>query len=124
MRAATLRDGGLVLEDHADPQPGTGEALVRVRAAGLNGGDMAQVRGLYPAPPGWPTDIPGMEIAGEVAALGDGAERFAIGDRVMALVGGGGQAELIVVHERTLVPVPDELDWPAAGGIACQPAAR
>jgi NADPH:quinone reductase len=117
MRAVTIRDGELVLEEHPDPQPGTGEVLVRVRAAGLNGGDQMQVRGLYPPPPGWPKDIPGMELAGEVAALGERAERFAVGDRVMAIVGGGGQAELSVVHERALLPVPDELDWPSAGGF-------
>ena len=88
--------------DRGAPRPaaGAGEVLVRVRAAGLNGADMMQRRGLYPAPPGWPQDIPGMELAGEVAALGPGAERFAVGDRVMAIVGGGAQAELCVVHER------------------------
>ena len=90
---------------------------MRVRAAGLNGADMMQRRGLYPAPPGSPQDIPGMELAGEVAALGPGAERFALGDRVMAIVGGGAQAELAVVHERQLMPVPDVLEWPAAGGL-------
>jgi NADPH2:quinone reductase len=117
MRAVTIKDGELTLAEHPDPQPGNGEVLVRVRAAGLNGGDQMQVRGLYPPPPGWPKDIPGMEVAGEVAALGEAAERFAVGDRVMAIVGGGGQAELSVVHERTLMPVQDELDWPAAGGF-------
>src|SRR6266851_701056 len=86
MRAVTIREGELVIEEHPDPVPGKGEVLVRVRAAGLNGADMHQRRGLYPAPPGWPQDIPGMELAGEVAAVGDGAERFAVGDRVMATV--------------------------------------
>jgi len=90
---------------------------VRVRAAGLNGADMLQRKGGYPAPPGSPPDIPGLELAGEVAALGPGAERFADGDRVMAIVGGGGQAELCVVHERQLMPVPDGLEWPQAGGV-------
>jgi NADPH2:quinone reductase len=117
MRAVTIRDQELVIEEHPDPVPGRGEMLVRVRAAGLNGADMHQRRGLYPAPPGWPQDIPGMELAGEVAALGDGAERFSVGDRVMAIVGGGAQAELAVVHERLLMPVPETLDWPAAGGL-------
>jgi NADPH2:quinone reductase len=117
MRAATIRDKDIVIEEHPDPEPGKGEVLVRVRAAGLNGADMMQWRGLYPAPPGSPQDIPGMEFAGEVAALGPGAERFAVGDRVMAIVGGGAQAELCVVHERQLMPVPDRLDWPAAGGL-------
>jgi NADPH2:quinone reductase len=117
MRAATIRDGEVLVEEHADPTPGAGEVLVRVRAAGLNGGDMMQRRGLYPAPPGSPRDIPGMELAGVVDALGAGAERFTVGDRVMAIVGGGGQAELAVVHERQLMPVPARLDWPAAGGL-------
>src|SRR5918998_2246516 len=109
MRAVTLRDGDLTVEEHADPSPGAGEALVRVRAAGLNGADMMQRRGLYPAPPGAPQDIPGLELAGEVAALGPGATRFGEGDRVMAIVAGGGQADLAVVHERQLMPVPADL---------------
>jgi putative PIG3 family NAD(P)H quinone oxidoreductase len=124
MRAATIRtphggtgEGKIVIEEHPDPVALAGEVLVRVRAAGLNGADMMQRRGLYPAPPGSPQDIPGMELAGEVAALGAGAERFAVGQRVMAIVGGGGQAELATVHERQLMPVPDRLDWPAAGGL-------
>jgi NADPH2:quinone reductase len=117
MRAATIREKEIVIEEHPDPVALAGEVLVRVRAAGLNGADMMQRRGLYPAPPGSPQDIPGMELAGEVAALGAGAERFALGERVMAIVGGGGQAELATVHERQLMPVPDALDWPAAGGL-------
>jgi NADPH2:quinone reductase len=117
MRAATIRDGQVLVEEHPDPDPGVGEVLVRVRAAGLNGADMMQRRGLYPAPPGSPQEIPGLELAGEVQALGSGAGRFALGDRVMAIVGGGGQAELAVVHERQLMPVSAALDWPAAGGV-------
>ena len=117
MRAATVRDGEILLEEHPDPVPGAGEVLVRVRGAGLNGADILQRKGGYPAPPGSPADIPGLELAGEVAALGAGASRFAEGDRVMAIVGGGGQAELAVVHERQLMPVPDGLDWPQAGGL-------
>jgi putative PIG3 family NAD(P)H quinone oxidoreductase len=117
MRAATIRDGEIVVEQHPDPQPGKDEVLIRVRAAGLNGADMMQKRGLYPAPPGWPQDIPGLELAGEVLENGPGASRFDAGDRVMAIVGGGGQAELAVVHERMLMPVPDQLDWPQAGGF-------
>ena len=116
MQAVTIRDGELGVEEHPDPKPGKGEVLVQIRAAGLNGADMMQRRGLYPAPPGSPQDIPGLELAGEVTALGPGAERFSEGDRVMAIVGGGGQAELAVVHERVLMPVPSSLDWPEAGG--------
>ncbi|HEX7609387.1 MAG TPA: NAD(P)H-quinone oxidoreductase [Solirubrobacteraceae bacterium] len=117
MRAATIRDKQVLVEEHPDPVPGAGEVLVRVRAAGLNGADMMQRRGLYPAPPGSPPDIPGLELAGEVLALGPGAERFATGERVMAIVGGGGQAELATVHERQLMPVPADLEWSAAGGL-------
>jgi putative PIG3 family NAD(P)H quinone oxidoreductase len=117
MRAVTIRDERLYIEEHDDPTPGTGEILVRVRAAGLNGADMLQRRGRYPAPPGAPQDIPGLELAGEVAGLGPGASRFAEGDRMMAVVAGGGQAELAVVHERAAMPVPENLDWPAAGGF-------
>jgi putative PIG3 family NAD(P)H quinone oxidoreductase len=117
MRAATIRDQALSVEEHPDPEPGDGEVLVRIRAAGLNGADVHQRLGRYPAPPGSPQDIPGLELAGEVAGLGPGAERFSVGERVMAIVGGGGQAELAVVHERQLMPVPESLDWPEAGGL-------
>ncbi|MEA2412510.1 MAG: hypothetical protein QOC77_3071 [Thermoleophilaceae bacterium] len=118
MHAATIRDGSVVVEEHPDPEPGSGEVLVRVHAAGLNGADMLQRKGAYPAPPGSPQDIPGMELAGEVVATGPGVLRFEEGDRVMAIVGGGAQAELATVHERAAMPVPTELDWPAAGGFA------
>ncbi len=117
MRAVTIREQEVVIEEHPDPVPGSGEVLVRVRAAGLNGADMMQRRGLYPAPAGSQQDIPGLELAGEVAALGPGAERFAVGERVMAIVGGGGQAELATLHERQLMSVPAALDWPSAGGL-------
>jgi putative PIG3 family NAD(P)H quinone oxidoreductase len=110
-------DERLVLEDREDPAPGANQVLVRVRAAGINGADIHQRAGRYPAPPGDPQDIPGLELAGEVAGLGPGARRFSEGDRVMAVVGGGGQAELAVVHERALMPVPEGLDWPQAGGL-------
>lgn len=117
MRAATVVDGRIEIREHPDPQPGYGQLLVRVRAAGLNGADMIQVKGGYPAPAGSPPDIPGLELAGEVVALGPGATRFAVGDRVMSVVGGGGQAELAVVHEREAMPMPAGLDWPEAGGL-------
>ena len=116
MRAATIRDGQIAVEEHPNPSPQAGELLVRVHAAGLNGADMMQLAGRYPAPPGAPQDIPGLELAGEVVETGDGVERFEEGDRVMSIVAGGGQAELAVVNERIAMPVPDELDWVAAGG--------
>lgn len=117
MRAVTIKDGNLSVEDHPDPTAGEGEVLVAVMAAGLNGADMMQRRGLYPAPPGVPPDIPGLEFAGEVVQCGPGATRFAEGDRVMAIVAGGGQAELVVVHERMLMSVPENLSWNEAGGV-------
>src|SRR5262249_35568638 len=117
MRAATIRDGRIEVADHPDPEPQDGQLLVRVRAAGLNGADIMQVAGHYPPPPGVPADIPGLELAGEVVTCGRRAERFEPGDRVMGIVAGGGQAELAVIHERTAMPVPEELDWTAAGGV-------
>jgi putative PIG3 family NAD(P)H quinone oxidoreductase len=117
MRAVTVRDGELHVEDHPDPVPGKSEVLVAVRAAGINGADMHQRKGRYPAPPGSHPDIPGLELAGEVVGLGEGVLRFKEGDRVMAVVGGGGQAELAVLHERAAMPVPGNLDWPGAGGF-------
>jgi NADPH2:quinone reductase len=117
MRAATIRDGNVSVEEHPDPVAGAGEVLVRVRGAGLNGADQMQLRGRYPAPPGSPADIPGLELAGIVETLGPGALRFAVGDRVMGIVGGGGQAELAVVHERQLMRVPSTVELPGAGGL-------
>ncbi len=116
MRAATISDGEIVVTDRPDPEPGTGECLIRVRGAGVNGADILQRAGHYPPPPGAP-DIPGLEFAGEVVALGAGVLRVSKGDRVMAIVGGGAQAELCAVHESQLMPVPEGLDWPAAGGL-------
>src|SRR3954451_19610222 len=104
MWAVTVVDGALEWREHPDRVAGRGELLVAVRAAGLNSADLMQRAGFYPAPPGSPADIPGLEVAGEVVASGDGVQRFSVGDRVMAVVGGGAQAELAVVHERTAIP--------------------
>ncbi len=117
MRAATIDDGRITVSEHADPRPVAGEILVAVRAAGVNSDDLMHLQGDYPAPPGVPADIPGLEFAGEVIECGPGVERFEPGDRVMGIVGGGGQAELVVVHERHAIPIPDELEWEAAAGV-------
>jgi NADPH:quinone reductase len=117
VRAVTIADNQLSVEEHPDPVPGVGQVLVRVKAAGINGADIHQRAGRYPAPPGSPQDIPGLELAGEVAQCGPDAERFAPGGRVMSIVGGGGQAELAVVNERILMPVPENLSWVEAGGV-------
>src|SRR2546430_9180232 len=105
MRATTIVDGHVEVREAPDPVPGKGEVLVAVRAAGLNAADLMQVKGFYPAPPGSPPDIPGMELAGEVVALGAGVTRFVEGDRVMAGVGGGAQGELAGVDERGGLPL-------------------
>jgi NADPH2:quinone reductase len=117
VQAVTFVDGDIEVREHPDPIPSRGEILVRVRAAGLNSADLMQRRGGYAAPPGSPQDIPGLELAGEVIGLGPDAERFSLGDRVMALAGGGGQSELAVVHERLAMPVPTPLAWAEAGGL-------
>jgi NADPH:quinone reductase len=117
MRAVTVVDNDLQWTEQPDPVPGRRELLVAVKAAGLNGADMLQRRGLYAAPADAPADIPGLELAGEVVATGPAVESFSVGDRVMAVVGGGGQAELALVHERTALHVPASCSWPESGGF-------
>ena len=113
----TGKGGPEVIEirDLPDPRPQRGEVLVRVRAAGLNRADLLQRRGLYPPPPGVREDVPGMELAGEVVEVGEGVLTVGVGERVMALTAGEAQAELAVVQERMLVPVPERLSWEEAG---------
>jgi NADPH:quinone reductase-like Zn-dependent oxidoreductase len=117
MHAVVIRDKQLHWEERDDPVPGDTELLVAVRAAGLNAADMMQRQGLYPAPPGAPADIPGMELAGEVVAVGSQVTRFSPGSRVMSLVGGGAQATMAVVEESHALAVPAALTWPEAGGF-------
>jgi NADPH:quinone reductase-like Zn-dependent oxidoreductase len=107
MRAAVIVDGRLEIQERPDPVPGDGEILIRVRAAGINGADLMQRAGNYPPPHGVPPDMPGLECAGET-------ER---GERVMALLPGAGHAELVAVHESHVLPVPESVDWPPAGGF-------
>ena len=99
------------------PMPGDGEVLVRVRAAGVNRPDVLQRLGSYAPPPGAPADVPGLEIAGEVAALGPGASRWRIGDAVTALVPGGGYAEYCRVHETNALPMPEGYSMVEAAAI-------
>jgi NADPH:quinone reductase-like Zn-dependent oxidoreductase len=87
------------------PQPGAGEVLIKVAAAGVNGPDLMQRKGLYPAPPG-ASDLPGLEVSGEVVAVGAGAQRWSVGDKVTALTKGGGYAEYCAVDARHCLPVP------------------
>ncbi len=117
MHAVVIRDTRLQWEKRDDPIPGDTELLVAVHAAGLNAADLVQRAGFYPAPPGWPADIPGMEFAGEVVAVGRQVTLFAVGDRVMAVVGGGAQATLALVDESHALAVPEGLPWTEAGGF-------
>ena len=98
------------------PQPGEGEILIRVRAAGVNRPDVQQRKGLYPAPPG-ASDLPGLEVAGEVAALGEGVKRWRVGDAVCALTPGGGYAEYVTVHESHALPLPSGFTFTEAAAI-------
>lgn len=103
-------------ETRAVPQPGEGEILIRVHAAGVNRPDVAQRQGSYPPPPG-ASDLPGLEVAGEVAALGAGAQRWQIGDKVAALTPGGGYAEYVAVHATNALPVPAGFTFTEAAAI-------
>ncbi|MXW59045.1 MAG: zinc-binding dehydrogenase [Acidimicrobiia bacterium] len=116
MRAVVFEGGQATVGEVDNPQPGHQQLLVAVRAAGLNGADLAQAKGGYAPPPGAPT-TGGLEMAGEVVAAGEGCQRFSAGDRVMAVVQGGGQAELCVVDEPLAMPVPESLGWESAGGF-------
>ncbi|MDY6924855.1 MAG: NAD(P)H-quinone oxidoreductase [Pseudomonadota bacterium] len=106
----------LVLVDRAAPVAGPGQIRIRVRAAGVNRPDLLQRQGRYPAPPGAP-DILGLEVAGEIDQIGDGVVRWSIGDRVCALLGGGGYAQYAVVDARHALPVPGDLDWVQAAAL-------
>ena len=99
------------------PEPSRGEVRIRVRATAINRADLLQRMGSYPAPADAPPDIPGLEFAGEVEALGPGVERLVVGDRVFGLVGGGAYAEAIVAHERAVARIPDSLSYEQAAAI-------
>ena len=121
MRAIVIaRPGGpdvLVLRDVPRPAPGYGQVLVRVHATAVNRADILQREGHYPAPADAPADIPGLEFAGEIAALGDGVRDWRIGQRVFGLAGGGAYAEYLVTHERLLVEMPSDLSWTDAAAV-------
>lgn len=109
---------GLEIREVADaPRATLDRVRVRVHAAGLNRADILQRLGRYPAPPGYPQDIPGMEFAGEVVEVGGEARRWKVGDRVFGIIGGGGQAEYVTVPESLLAEVPPNLDWAEAAAV-------
>lgn len=105
------------LEERPDPVVSGDDVLLSVRYAALNGADLSQRAGNYPAPPGSPPDVPGIETAGTVIACGPTARRFQVGDRVFGIVGGGGLADRVLVHERHVAPVPGNLDELAAAAV-------
>ncbi len=121
MRAAIItKPGGpevLEIQDVEIPQPVGDQIRVRVHAAGLNRADLAQRAGFYPAPPGFPQNIPGMEFAGVVDSVGPLAHLWKPGQRVMGITGGGGQAEYLVIHEGLLVEIPANLDFVQAAAV-------
>jgi len=110
-------DGIDVQEVEVPPRPVADRVRVRVHAAGLNRADILQRRGSYPAPPGYPQNIPGLEFAGEIEAIGDSVGAWKIGDRVFGLTAGGAQAEFVVVPESNLARIPAGLDWVQAGAM-------
>ena len=110
-------DGIGVLEVESPSTPMADRVRVRVHAAGLNRADILQRRGHYPAPPDYPQNIPGMEFAGEVESIGDAVRAWKVGDRVFGIIGGGAQAEFVVVPESNLAPIPAVLDWVQAGAM-------
>ncbi len=121
MRVAAIREPGgpevLTIVERPDPRPGANEVLVRVRFAGVNRADLLQRAGHYPAPPGVPADVPGLEYAGEVEAVGDAVTSLRVGERVVGLVGGGAYAERVVVHEREVARAPEGLDLERLGAL-------
>lgn len=117
MRAVVIESGTLTVAERPTPEPAADQVLVRVHGAGINRADLLQLAGAYPAPPGSPPDIPGLEFAGEVEAVGPGAHQLSPGDRVFGIVGGGGQAEYVLTTEAQCARVPDSVDLVEAGAV-------
>jgi len=121
MRAVVItRPGGpevLEVQEREIPRPSSSEVLIRVRASALNRADLAQREGHYPAPPGAPQDIPGLEFAGEIAEVGANVADWKPGDRVFGIVAGGGNAEYLLTDARTVARVPDQFSWTDAAAI-------
>jgi len=118
VHALVLDATTFTLTERPTPSPGAHEVLVDVAATGLNAADLLQRRGLYPAPAGWPQDIPGLELAGTVAAVGEYVDASLIGSRVCAIVGGGAFASQALVPAAHLIPVPEAASDVEAGGFA------
>jgi NADPH:quinone reductase-like Zn-dependent oxidoreductase len=118
VRCVVLQGRDLEVVERETPQPGPRDVVVAVRAAGLNSADLLQRQGLYPAPPGWPVDVPGMEMAGVVASVGDDVHEALLGRRVCGIVGSGAQSSHCLIPSEHLIDVPDHVSWNEAGGFA------
>jgi NADPH:quinone reductase len=117
VRCVVIRDGNLEVQERETPEPGPNDVIVAVRGAGINAADLMQREGHYPAPEGWPVDVPGMELAGVVSAVGERVHEPLLGRRVCAIVGGGAQATHCLVPSEHLLFVPDHVSWDQAGGF-------
>ena len=117
MRAAVIRDGELHIEDRPTPEPVADQVLVEVVSSGVNRADLLQVQGRHAAPTGWPRDVPGLEFAGRIAAVGDRLVTRTEGDLVFGIVGGGAHATHLITREVLCTPVPEGLDPVQAGGV-------
>ncbi len=117
MKAVTFDNNEVVVKSVPDPILSAGELLVSVKAAGINGADLLQMKGFYPAPAGSRQDVPGLELAGEVIEVGSAVNGFQVGDRVMAIVGGGAQGELITIDARHAIVIPESVSFTEAGGF-------
>ena len=121
MRAIIITQPGgpevLQIQERPSPQPGDNEVLIKVMAAGVNRPDVSQRKGNYPPPPGAPADIPGLEVAGIIEACGKAVTSLKIGNRVCALIAGGGYAEFAVAHAAHCLPVPSNLDFTEAASL-------
>jgi NADPH:quinone reductase len=117
VRCVVINEGKLDVDERETPNPGPLDVIVAVRGAGINAADLMQRDGHYPAPEGWPVDIPGMELAGVVSAVGERVHEPLLGRRVCAIVGGGAQATHCLVPSEHLLFVPDHVSWDQAGGF-------
>ena len=121
MQAVVItRPGGpevLEIQDRPIPEPGVSQVRIKVHASALNRADISQRLGRYPAPPGAPADIPGLEYAGEIDSLADDVTMWKRGDRVMGIVGGGGHAEFVCAHEREVIAAPSNLSFEDTAAI-------
>lgn len=116
MKALVISGGALELADRDTPEPAADQVLIEVAGTGINRADLLQLDGRYPAPPGWPEDIPGLELSGTVATTGPGTRSLQPGDRVFGIVGGGAHATHVLTSEGLCVRVPENLDLVEAGG--------